>query len=60
MRSKKKPDPTDALNLVMNTYRDSVLPTPIIMWRTEGKTVAAWELTQEQFDAVMKVFSSEK
>lgn len=53
--SKKKAAETqhsEDADVVMNVYRDSVLPTPILLWRTEGKTVAAWELTEENWEAV--------
>ena len=54
-KDKKKDNSTEQLNALMSTYRDSVLPTPILLWRTEGKTVAAAQLSEEEFDEVMAV-----
>lgn len=67
-RGKKKPAPApvepevvtpDELNVLMSTYRESVLPTPVLLWRTEGKTVAAYELTEDEFAEVQEVLGHE-
>lgn len=62
-RGKKKPTEaqhSEDADAVMTVYRDSVLPTPILLWRTEGKTVAAWELTEENWDAVADLLGIDK
>lgn len=63
-RGKKKPvvdqataatetaTPAAELNELMSAYRETALPTPVLLWRTEGKTVAAWELSEEDFKSI--------
>lgn len=45
--------PSAELNELMSTYRETTLPTPVLMWRTEGKTVAAWELSDTEWERVV-------
>lgn len=52
VKGKKQEDATEEVNTLMEQYRVSVLPQPILMWRTEGKTVAALELTDADFERI--------
>jgi hypothetical protein len=56
-RGKKKDQSTATteLNTLMSTYRNSVLPTPILLWRTVDKNVAAWELSDDEFKRVVAI-----
>lgn len=54
-KNKKDVVTTEDMNKLMDTYRNSVLPTPVLLWRTEGKTVAAWELSEDDLAAIETV-----
>lgn len=50
---------TEEMNTLMSTYRVTTLPTPVLLWRTQGKSVAAYELTQDQFDRIAFILGIE-
>lgn len=54
MPGKKKDEEvtSDELNNLMSAYRETALPTPVLLWRTEGKTVAAWELSDAELKRI--------
>lgn len=51
-KDKKNKTSAQEIDELMSFYRETALPTPVLLWRTEGKSVAAWELTPEEFDKV--------
>lgn len=57
MAKTDKKTPEDEMNVLMNTYRDTALPTPVLLWRTEGKTVASWELSLTEFEQVTEIIN---
>lgn len=42
-------------NQLMEHYRTSVMPAPLLMWRTVDNSVSSMELTTVQFAAVKKL-----
>ena len=54
-KAKKPKTPEDQMNFLMDTYRRTALPTPVLLWRTVENTVASWELSEIEFDEVSKI-----
>lgn len=54
-KKNESPATSEEVNSLMEFYRNTALPTPVLLWRTEGKTVAAAELSDAEFDEVMAV-----